>query len=237
MAKSILTDRKFYVYVHSRLTTGEPFYIGKGRLSRVTTRVGRSAHWNRIDAKDLGCYINVIFETSDEELAFLVEVELINKHRMIGVELINQTCGGEGMSGYRMTPEQIANQSKAKMGNKANLGRKDSEETKAIKSAAQRARTVWPKLSDEHKEKIGLALRGNQHCLGKKASDETKAKLSAFQKGKQHTLGHVLTDDHKAKVSASLIGNKRNLGNKASAETIMKLSAAQKAAWARRKVK
>lgn len=213
---SIAGEKKFFVYVHSRLSNGNPFYVGKGRQGRVTTRFGRSAHWNRIVSKDGGRYINVVIETPDEELAFLVEIELIDKYRRMGVELINKTCGGEGMSGYRMTPEQIANQSRAKMGNKANLGRKDSEETRARKRAAQRARTVWPKHTEERKKKISESLRGNKNNLGNKASDETRAKLSAIRKGKQFTLGHVLTAEHRAKVSAGLKAfyEKRRLENK-----------------------
>lgn len=195
---------EFSIYVNSRLNTGEPFYVGKGRWGRVLTRFGRSAHWKRIVAKDGGRYVNVIAKTTDEEWAFFVECELIDKYRRLGVALINKTLGGEGMSGYRMTPEQIANQARAKLGNTWNIGRKDSEETRARKRAAQQARTVWPNLTEEHKKKIGLASRGNKYNLGKKASEATRALLSAQRKGKQFTLGHKLTDEHKAKVSAGL---------------------------------
>lgn len=224
-------SNEFYVYVHSRLKNGEPFYVGKGRRSRVLTRFGRSEHWKQTVSKDGGRYVNIVIKTADEELAFLVESELIDRYRRLGADLINKTNGGEGMSGYRMTPEQIANQSRAKMGNKNNLGRKDSEETRARKRAAQQARSVWPKHAEETKKKIGLKSIGNKYNLGHKASVETRAKLSAFHKGKQHTLGHSPSPEHRAKLAAI----HKNRPQHERDEISRKLSIAITAVWARRK--
>jgi len=224
----------FCVYVNSRLSSGEPFYVGKGRRERALTNFGRSAYWKRIVAKDGGRYLNVIAETTDEELAFLIECELIDKYRRVDAELINKTVGGEGMSGYRMTPEQRANQARAKLGNTYNRGRKPSAETLAKMSSWQKGKPKG-KHTEETKRKIGLAGLGRKYPNRKPASAETRAKFSAYHKGKQHTLGHKLTAEHKAKVSTSLMGNKRNLGKKASAEARLNMSVAQKAAWERRK--
>lgn len=223
-------NQGFHVYVHSRLRNGEPFYVGKGRCGRVLTNHGRSAHWKRIVAKDGGRYINVVADTADEELAFLIECELIDKYRRLGVSLINKTNGGEGMSGYRMTPEQRANQARAKLGNKANLGRHPSEETRAKMRAVQSAR-IRPRHTDEHKRKIGLACLGKKYPNRKPVSNETRAKFSAFHKGKQHTLGHKLTDEHKAK----LADIHKNRSQAERDEISRKLSIAAKADWQRRK--
>lgn len=233
--------KSYYVYVHSRLSTGAPFYVGKGRGSRVFNCSGRSDHWKRVVKKDGGRYANVVFETPDEELAFLVEIELIDKYRRHGAALINKTDGGEGMSGYRMTPEQRANQSRAKRGHKFNVGRKDTEESRANKRAAQQARAAaggFAKLSDAHKQKIAEGLskpetkeRMRLASLGKKASAETRAKLSAIHKGRQHTLGHKLTEEHKAKLA--VINSNRSQEERD--EISRKLSIAAKADWQRRK--
>lgn len=201
MDNPILTDRKFYVYVHSRLLTGEPFYIGKGSGTRAHDMVRRNSWWKRIVDKDGGRKITYIAKNIDEELAFLVEEEAISKSRSLNVKLVNFTDGGEGMSGYRFTKEQRSRRSELKKGNKNNLGRKVSPEVKARMSAAQKARTVWPKLSEEHKAKISESLKGNKRNMGNKASEETRRKLSSMRKGKQYTLGHKLTDEHKAKLS------------------------------------
>lgn len=50
-----------------------------------------------------------------------------------------------------------------------------SDETRAKMRAAK----LGKKLTEEHKQKIGLASMGNQHRLGDKHSEETKAKMSA----------------------------------------------------------
>lgn len=202
MANAILADHKFYVYVHSRLVTGEPFYVGKGSGTRSHDNVRRNSFWKRIVDKDGGRHLNYIAKNINEELAFLIEEEMIDKYRKLKVLLANFTDGGEGMSGYRFTEDQRARRSELKKGNKNNLGRKATPETRARMSAAQKARTVWPKLSEDHKKKISDFQRGNKWRLGKKVSEENKKKLSAFHKGKQHTLGHVLSDSHKEKLAA-----------------------------------
>jgi group I intron endonuclease len=51
------------------------------------------------------------------------------------------------------------------------------------------------KSSEETKEKVSIAMKGNKHNLGNKASEETKKKMSLSQTGKR-------------------IGNKYGLGNK-----------------------
>lgn len=223
----------FYVYVHNRISTGLPFYIGKGSGSRASDMTRRNSYWKRIVEKDGGRQVTYLAKDIDEELAFLVEEEAIDKYRNIGLKLANFTNGGEGMSGYKFTDEQRLRRSALKKGNKNNLGRKATEETRARMSAAQKARTVWPKLSKEHKEKISSFHKGNKWCLGKKASDETKQKLSSIRKGKQFTLGMKLTDEHKAKLA--LVHKNRT---KEEREIISrKLSEATKRSWEIRKKK
>lgn len=236
---SIAGEAKFFVYVHSRLSNGNPFYVGKGRQGRVVMRHGRSDHWNRIVAKEGGRYVNVVYESTDEELAFIIEIELIDKYRRAGVDLINKTDGGEGMSGYRFTPEQSARRSELKRGNTNRLGKKDSEETRARKTAAQRARAVRPKLSEDHKKKIAEGLAKPEvkellrlASLGKKASDETRSKLSEFQKTRPRASGYKLTDEHKAKVAAA----HKNRTQEERDAISKKLSASTTLVWEKRRL-
>lgn len=224
-------ESKFYVYVHSRLSTGEPFYVGKGCGNRAGETKKRSEYWKRVVAKDGGRYTNFLCENESEEFAFLVEVEAIDKYRRIGAIIINATNGGEGMSGYKFTPEQSKRRSELKMGNTNFKGRTHSKETLAKMSAIQKVRPR-AKHSEEHKRKIGLASKGNKYCLGKKASAETKAKISAYHKGKQHTLGHKQTAEHKARVVAAL----QNRSQEEKDATSAKLSANMKRIWAIRKL-
>ena len=95
------------------------------------------------------------------------------------------------------------------------LGRKVSEETRAILSAAGTGSEMTP----ENKAKISAALKG------KKKSAEHKAKLSKANKGKKHSeatkakIGAASalrkhSEETKAKISASAMGNTRCLGRK-----------------------
>lgn len=231
MANASLADHKFYVYVHSRLSSGEPFYVGKGSDTRAYDKVRRNTLWKRIVAKDGGRFLNYIVKNVDEELAFLVEEEMIDKYRQLEVKLANFTDGGEGMSGYRFTDEQRARRSELKKGNKNNLGRKATPEIRAKMSAAQRARTVWPKLTEERKAKISEFQKGNKWRLGKKASDETRKKLSLAKKGKQYSLGRILTEQHKAKLSEA----HKNRTKEEREIISKKLSESTKRIWALRK--
>jgi len=212
------TDERFYVYVHSRLTTGEPFYVGKGTGRRATNPVNRSNHWKSIVKKDGGFHLSYVANNIEDELSLLLECELIAKYRSNGVKLINQTDGGDGLSGYIPKRKGIP-------------GKKLSEESKKRMSLAQQNRTVWPCLTEEHKKKIGDFHRGKKHCLGHKASEETKAKLSAIHKGCKHTLGHRLSAEHKYKLS-QVFKNKTQQEKDAISK---KLSESMRKIWAKRK--
>jgi phosphoribosylpyrophosphate synthetase len=64
--------------------------------------------------------------------------------------------------------------SQAQLGNKSNLGKSLSEETKAKMSEAKRGR----KATEETRQRMSEAQRGNKNSLGKSPSVETRAKLS-----------------------------------------------------------
>lgn len=85
----------FYIYTHIRGDNGRPFYVGKGTGRRAASKSGRNTHWHRIVAKH-GYDVRIVADGLDEELAFLGEVELIDKMRRLGATLANMTAGGEG---------------------------------------------------------------------------------------------------------------------------------------------
>ena len=43
-----MTQNKYYIYLHIKLDTGEPFYIGKGKLRRSSSKIGRNKWWKNI---------------------------------------------------------------------------------------------------------------------------------------------------------------------------------------------
>lgn len=87
----------FYIYVHTRKTDGLPFYVGKGRNRRAKSAAGRNQYWQRVNAKH-GRDVQIVADGLDEELAFLAEMELIDKFRRLGFPLTNVTDGGDGIS-------------------------------------------------------------------------------------------------------------------------------------------
>jgi len=91
----------FYVYVHRKATTGEVFYVGKGKGRRAYITSARSDWWHRT-VKKHGHVVEIVAYGLQEWYAFELEVELIalygRRDRGDGV-LLNVTDGGEGASG------------------------------------------------------------------------------------------------------------------------------------------
>lgn len=92
---------------------------------------------------------------------------------------------------------------------KANKGRKVSNETKFKMSLANKGKV----LSDEVKQKIANSLKGEKSFwYGKKHTQETKNKMSQKAKGRQNFFGMKHTDKAKKIMSKSKLGNKHTLG-------------------------
>jgi hypothetical protein len=97
----------FYVYMHRRATTGEIFYVGKGHGNRAWSKSGRSKHWHNVVAKD-GLVVEIVTTGLQEWYALELETSLIALHgrRDTGRgPLVNNTDGGEGVSGRKLSLE------------------------------------------------------------------------------------------------------------------------------------
>jgi len=202
----------FYVYVHSRHSNGEPFYVGKGRHARHRETCRRSRHWKNIVAKDGGFYLSLIARGLDEEFAFLLEGEMIDKYRRLGVKLANVTDGGDGvsgfrhteeykkgmairMTGYKPTPETLLKLSVASRGNKYSLGRVDSAATIEKRAASNRGQKRTP----EQLQRMSEALKARAPFF----TPEAKEKMAARMAGNKYLLGHKHSDETKAKMRAA----------------------------------
>ena len=120
------------------------------------------------------------------------------------------------------------------------LGKKQSEEHKAKRSAAMKGRKLGPR-SEETRAKISAAAKGKKPWnKGKKLSEEHKASLSAANKGRKKSPEHIakmsavrkgkkLSEEHKASLSAA------RKGMKLSEETKAKISAARRACEAKKR--
>lgn len=200
---------EYYVYLHSRLSTGEPFYIGKGKGSRAKSAGGRNQYWNRVVKKDGGFHVSVLADKIDEEFAMLLEVEAIDLFRRKNVALVNMTDGGEGASGHFPSDETRAklSASSATKGKPAwNRGKpawnRGVKQPPELLEKLSKIRT-GKKLTAEHKAKISAGNKG----IAK--TPEWREKLSVSHKGRTTwSAGKSLTESHRRNISDALL--KRN---------------------------
>ena len=158
----------FYVYVHKKFSDGSIFYVGKGTGRRSHDFKRRNQHWKRTAEKH-GVIVEILHTGLTEDNAFSIEIETILK---IGRNsLVNQTNGGEGLSGMKFTDEHCK-----KIG-AAHKGKKKSPESIAKMVNALTGR----KLSKEHKLKL------SQVHKGKPKTQEHINKVAQARIGKTHT--------------------------------------------------
>jgi hypothetical protein len=93
--------------------------------------------------------IEVLEELSGKELAPEAEQFWVGYFKMVGADLLNLTPGGDG----------------APFGNRNRVGKKDSAETRARKSAAMMGRI----FSEESCRKMSVAQMGNKKAIGNKS--------------------------------------------------------------------
>jgi hypothetical protein len=153
----------YYVYEHLRLDTNEIFYVGKGKCNRYKSNKNRNKHWHHIVNK-CGFSTKILVQNIDEELAFLIEKELISKYKKMDINLVNYTDGGEGFSGGKHSDK-----AKAKM---------------SVKATGRVPHNKGKSFSDEVKLKMSLAKKGKTPSnKGIPHTKDTKRKMSAAKVG------------------------------------------------------
>lgn len=199
----------FYVYEHWRSDKETCFYVGKGKGGRAYDLVRRSRHHqnviNYLMKNNFPVEVRIVETNLTENDAFDLERRRIAFWRAAGLDLCNKTDGGEGVVGYVFTAEDRAKLSASCMG-----------------------RSYGPH-TEEHKAKIGAALRGRIDPEGVKQK-KSKGALSR----------ESFPDEMKAKIAESV----KNLwsdpeyrermcethrGRKAAPEALAKMKAAQAA--------
>lgn len=193
----------YYVYQLRLETSEKPFYIGKGCGYRMgehfrPSSLAKRSHKNHVINKAIregdGVSREILFQNLTESEAHAKEIELIAFYgrRVNGGCLTNATDGGEGVSGYRPTPETIEKIAAKKRGkplsdeHKKNIsaslvGRTMSVESVDKTSSANRGK----KRSPEQIEKSSKALRGI------KRKESTKVAMSESRKGKPKSPEHI----------------------------------------------
>lgn len=195
-----------YVYLHERLDTNLPFYVGKGTNNRATSKKDRNQYWHNIVNK-AGFKSVIIQDGLTRQQALNAEKFVISLFKKF-FKLANLTDGGDGGNGLKgelhpLYGKPRTQECKDKISNSL-IG-------KSFLHCANRKGTVQ---TNETKNKISIALKGKKKSLEhiknaseafknsiklngiKKSpmSDETKLKISLAQKGKK------LSEEHKAKL-------------------------------------
>jgi len=176
--EEVIVNTSFYVYAHTRPSTGDIFYVGKGKAARITSLKSRNKHWQNVVKKENGFGSFKFIDGIDEEFAHFIEIETISHLRSKNVKLVNLTDGGEGVSGLRHSKESRAKMSQAH--------RDVSDETRLRMSEAAKGKV----LSAETRKKVSDGLKANKYVrkytsqLGKKHTPEAKLKMSAAKKGR-----------------------------------------------------
>ncbi len=179
----------YYVYQHRKADSNEIFYVGKGKGKRLTGTQGRNKYWKHTVAKH-GYVAEIVKDNLDEEFALLIEMELIDTYRKRGINLVNLTNGGEGLSGYS---RPVSEKTKKILSEKA-MGRpgcfKSEHFTEEMRQAivnsnkrrkmtkAMKEKTTFKGLhhTEEHKEYMREKMKGRVF------SEETRLKMSMAQK-------------------------------------------------------
>jgi hypothetical protein len=144
----------FYVYVHYRNDTLQPFYVGKGTGKRYKSN-RRNTYWKNIVNK-VGYTPMIIENFLTEEESFELEKYYIQHFGRNN--LCNMTDGGEGVSGVIRTKE-----TRKKIG-ESHKGKKHTQESKKKISEINKGK----KFTEEHKKNISQSNKCGRNPKSKK---------------------------------------------------------------------
>lgn len=144
--------------------------------------------WNNVS-------IQILIYSSNEDDLNWWEKHYIKLYNSFGENGYNLTFGGEGVRGWKMSPERL------EKNRLMSLGRKHTDETKRKISEAHKGSKHTPEQNEANR----------QRRLGKKLSEETKRKISITSKGRpSHNKGNKLSEKTRNRMSKSRTGSKRN---------------------------
>lgn len=197
---------KHYIYILIDPRDNRLRYVGKtvniqNRYDAHCTKQRGNHHranWlNQLYFLGLKPVMQIIEECNEDTWANR-EIFWIKYYRDLGCDLVNETNGGEGVTGHSWTPNE---KQRLKM-SEAKKGKSFTEDHKNKIREANKGKT----LSEDHKRKISEATRG-------KTRDESfRYKLSEANKGEKNPhYGKPLSAETRQKISDSHKGKNNKL--------------------------
>ena len=205
------------IYKITCIPTGK-FYIGSAQCVKVRWQLHRQharhgTHHNRHFQSAWSKHGEDNFRF--ELLAVCAKLDLIMyEQRFIDkLDPAFNICRTAGNSlGIKCTDAAKAAISAKNKGHRRNIGRKVSDETRALLRVSAQTQ---------------FALDGHPR-IGKLHSDDAKRKMSVAKKGVPGMRGRIVTEETRKKLSTAALGNKRCLGRKLSESTKNKIAAGKK---------
>ena len=203
-------DNRFYIYAYIRLDRNNYFYIGKGTGNRCYEHhTGRNKHFKNI-INSIDYKIEILYDNLTENEALELEVKTIhdlvfNEGYSIEINgyntknenhLVNQTWGGEGVSGYTHTEEE---RKKCSL-----FGEKNGMYGKKGELSPHYGKMY----TEEHKEKIRLANpnRNEVYCV------ELNRTFNSYREAEKILLEEYNINCSHASISAVCRGKRKHAG-------------------------
>ncbi len=220
-------DKSYYVYVYRHPVTMLPFYVGKGKDSRMFKHLYET-YENTENRKKYAVIKNLLShgilpvisryaKNLDEETAYQIEEMLIQKWGRQGFEengLLTNICVGNrppSSQGRILSEQARHNLSQAKIGEKNPMYGRTGVDCPAYGKPGRVGETNGFYGKKHTPESLAIMGQKSQAFhTGRKRSDDTRAKMRDAQ------LNKVVTEETKQKLREA------NLGKKQSAETIEK---------------
>ena len=194
----------FYCYILSDPdNNNQPFYVGKGKGMRAWEHgKGRTLLAKKISDMKSKPIVS-LYGSLDEELAFLLERELIDKYGRADQgtgPLLNRTSGGQGCSGKR-SPEVAK-----KLGD-IKRGQKFSAEGRKNMSAAAKIRSL--SFSPARGPKISASLMGHECSIETRAKIGAKAKERLSDPTKNSMYGRKHSEETREKIRQKALARRK----------------------------
>ena len=195
-------DKSFYVYIHYKADTNEPFYVGKGKGNRANSRDNRSKRW-LYTVKKHGLAVKFYRKGLTEQQAFDLEIETIAKLRDKDVILVNLTAGGEGVS----LPEQTNKRKQELRDFYKKHGRRPNGDTGSRKEKILygRLHSYIGKSQDCYDADFAEEVRGWENLKAQKIRVSKEEILSLFKKT-GHLPSKTAGDAEEARLAYKLSG-------------------------------